>query len=407
MGANILVALIAGLTLFGADTRHGTQRFLAHQGARPRVVWLVRNLVWIGALLLLWTPYLFGLGRNWLEVNPVQSGQAMLFSIIASFVTVTFAVGQLSGMIFRRGITAGLVAFLSLTLLAGLLGMLLKLGMMSVAWPFVLALCVLGVACAWSGDWLIERPGAGRWVRLGLLLGGVGTALFAAYTSNRAFSIPKVDPLPAEVVARIEAEAGGIPAEENAADLYREARSKLKSIHPVPGAPTEPGEEAEREVQGAVAPELEDSGGMAAMMGGMMLGIEEPQPEVAGPARPEDLQNLQDLLSRVVQEGWDPEAREVAVYLEENQEALALVRAAVERPHVQFTPLVQQTVGSRKSVYLYSLRQLLAVKCAAASGGGRPTWCLGRHHGDRSHGAAVRQLRLGDPGRSERGSLDR
>ena len=85
---------------------------------------------------------------------------------------------------------------------------------------------LVAVSWAWSGDWLLDRPAPGRWVRLGLLLTGMSTLIVSWYAGYRAWSIRDVGPI-APPASWIEAAATPLPAGQNAADLYREAGRRL------------------------------------------------------------------------------------------------------------------------------------------------------------------------------------
>ena len=62
---------------------------------------------------------------------------------------------------------------------------------------------LLVVSWAWSGDWLLDRPAPGRWVRLGLLLTGMFALVVSWYAGFRAWSIRDVGPIaPPAVLAR-------------------------------------------------------------------------------------------------------------------------------------------------------------------------------------------------------------
>ena len=91
-------------------------------------------------------------------------------------------------------------------------------------WPFRQGLLV--VSWAWSGDWLLDRPAPGRWVRLGLLL----TCLFSS-ACGLVRGLSRVEHprrrvrSPASDLDR--SGRNPLPADQNAADLYREAGRRL------------------------------------------------------------------------------------------------------------------------------------------------------------------------------------
>ncbi len=51
-----IIALVAGINVFGMENRGRTQRFLTHHGARPGLVWLVKLAVWCVGLAMIWGP---------------------------------------------------------------------------------------------------------------------------------------------------------------------------------------------------------------------------------------------------------------------------------------------------------------------------------------------------------------
>jgi hypothetical protein len=154
---------------------------------------------------------------------------------------MTLSVGMLCGMTIRRGLTAGVVA--AAVLVATLLPLipLLHHQMVPTWGAAAIPLTCLAVSWAWSADWMYERPGAGRWVRLGLLISGAVAATFGGYVSYRIASVPAPD---AAALARYAPPVGSTPtsgAPGNAADVYAEALQKLHT--PVDGA--RPGENDE------------------------------------------------------------------------------------------------------------------------------------------------------------------
>ena len=98
-------------------------------------------------------------------------------------------------MAIPRGITAGVVALVITLLLGG--G---EIGLVLVGHDAALGVLVLPAAFL-AGHLGLERrlaagpPGAGRWVRLGLMPGGHAGAAFGGYTGWRAWSVPDVGPI--------------------------------------------------------------------------------------------------------------------------------------------------------------------------------------------------------------------
>jgi hypothetical protein len=219
------IALVAGASVFGLENRARTQRFLTHHGARPGLVWLVKLAVWGMGLGAVWSTLAVIAFMNvpW-ERRGVGPIDQWLSAILV--VPLFFGVAQLCGMAIRRGITAvviamviGLVLTIPLTAMQ-LVQMLPLLGLL------VIPVGLLAVSWAWSGDWLFDRPAPGRWLRLGLLLTGMFTLVVSWYAGYRAWSIRDVGPI-APPAVWLEATAKTLPTDQNAAELYDEARRQM------------------------------------------------------------------------------------------------------------------------------------------------------------------------------------
>jgi len=236
-----IVGLVLGVNVFNAENRGRTQRFLAHHGARPGVVWLVKLAVGLATVAPIWlailalTPSLWGPGPSlrapqvWPGPTPVAYVAIPLVVQIAS----TFAAGVWCGMVFRRGITAGLVSLI-FWLVVCLPPFFLVMGRLM--WPTHLIwvpVAILAVTWAWSGDWLLDRPGIGRWARLGLYSIGVVVGLSSAYVAERVWNVPTIPPAEQARIFQFDRIAAPVPPEENAADLYREAAVGRATIPPV------------------------------------------------------------------------------------------------------------------------------------------------------------------------------
>ena len=85
---------------------------------------------------------------------------------------------------------------------------------------------LLVVSWGWSADWLFDRPAPGRWIRLGVLLVAMFSLVTSLYAGYRAWSVPDVGPIRPPALW-LEAASTHRPAEQNAADLYREAGRRL------------------------------------------------------------------------------------------------------------------------------------------------------------------------------------
>jgi ABC-type transport system involved in multi-copper enzyme maturation permease subunit len=226
-----VMSIVAGISAFGIDSRARTQAFLANHGVRPGLVWLIKTLTWLGflvaicglsALILVW------LGFEKLSARP--SPLEVMFLALVLLVGI-FAVSVLCGMVIRRGITAGVVAVLLLFLLIPPVAWLFGMHMLPSVFLPLLPLAFLFVTFAWSTDWLLDRPGARKWLKLALIIAGTIGALFTGYATHRAASIPALDPAVASEHFRFSAPTR-IPAKDNAADLYREAIAAISDRPP-------------------------------------------------------------------------------------------------------------------------------------------------------------------------------
>lgn len=118
-----------------------------------------------------------------------------------------------------------LVLLLALLPLAGLYALKMLPSLFWILVPLTFLLVSLG----WSHEWLLDRTGIRRWVKLAFLIVGWFGALFAAYITTRVQGVPTLDPaLEAHIFPFT---SPRIPAAENAAELYREA---AKSLSPMP-----------------------------------------------------------------------------------------------------------------------------------------------------------------------------
>ncbi len=222
---SIGIALVAGASVFGLENRARTQRFLTHHGARTGLVWLVKLAVWGMGLAAVWgtlAVMAFTTVRwdRW-GVGPIDYWLSAILVI-----PLFFGVAQLCGMAIRRGITAVVIALvIGLALTIPLTAMQLA-QMMPLQGLLVIPAGLLAVSWAWSGDWLLDRPAPGRWLRLGLLLTGMFTLAVTWYAGYRAWSIRDVGPI-APPAVWLEATANTLPADQNAAELYHEAQRQL------------------------------------------------------------------------------------------------------------------------------------------------------------------------------------
>lgn len=210
--AGVVLALVAGVSLFGHDSQQRTSRFFAGHGVDTRLVWLAR--VSVGLLVLA----VYGLGlRVLLELDPRVAVWSRA-SIGAMFIIAAFAVGQLSGMLVRRQITAVVTGLLALVLLFGPHMMLAQAEMVP-SWSVLLTpLALLAIGLGWSGPWVYEESGARKWRSLAVLAVVPAALLMSGYVAYRAWSVPDVG-YPFD---RSALRTASLPADTTAIELYRQ-----------------------------------------------------------------------------------------------------------------------------------------------------------------------------------------
>jgi hypothetical protein len=223
LASNGLIAVVAGVSVFGLENRRRSFRFLVHHGARPGLVWLAKLMAWSFGLAVIWSPLAYLVVHD-----PGPPSAVEHWTLLALLLPLGFSVGALCGMAIPRGITALVVAMvLALAGGGGEVG-LVRVGMLPAWGMLVLPAALLAGTWAWSGDWLLDRPAPGRWVRLGLTVALTLAMVFTGYTGWRAWSIPDIGPIPpptAWAVASVP-----LPTDLNAADLYREAGRLLQGM---------------------------------------------------------------------------------------------------------------------------------------------------------------------------------
>ncbi|AMV36408.1 ABC transporter permease [Planctomyces sp. SH-PL62] len=223
-----VVAILTGVAVFNGENRGCTHRFLLQHGARPGVVWGVKVLIWWGVAVGLWMA---GSLPIWLSIRaqPIafNAGVPAVMSWATSGLTIGFAAAVLCGMVFRRGIMAGMIALVVCLLIYIPLGALFAA---QVFFPWhlpYLAAALLAVSWAWSGDWLLDRPGVGRWVRLALYSIAVPAVLIPFYIASRTWTVPTLPSGTAESLFQTSRIAAPVPDDQNAAPLYHEAQLQL------------------------------------------------------------------------------------------------------------------------------------------------------------------------------------
>jgi hypothetical protein len=227
---NAIVAITAGVSVFGIQHRTNTQRFLVHHGARAGLVWLVKVCVWLFGLAVIWGVLFIGtciFNFQYIRRSMVNSNwfdyQAWLALIaVASIYFGIFAIAMLCGMAIRRGVTAWVLAMVAASAVSGPVFALAASNMIPYYGPVVIPPAFLLISWLWSGDWLFDRPAPGRWLRLALMLSVMTTTLFGGYIALRAWSVPDSPPIPAPVTwTNLTPEP--TPSDRDAAPVYREA----------------------------------------------------------------------------------------------------------------------------------------------------------------------------------------
>ena len=317
---NLIAGLFAGIQTFGAENRGKTHRFLANQGARPGFVWLIKVSVWLGAMTLLWLPlWLFRGVWTDSQMNQTETFQYVIPTALALFSTI--AVGQFCGMTIRRGITAGVVAIVVYLTLAFIQIGLVAGGMMSLGFAMLTPLAMLAVTWAWSGDWMLDRPGYGRWARLAGLVAGASTLLFSGYVGERVWGVAGLASN-SKIVEDFRYDRSPVtpPVADNAAPIYLQATRAVKPF--------------KAEATG----DLKDQ---------KQAIFDDPEANW--------------FLSGI--DAWDPTT---LAWLHDNTEALALIRRASSLPSCEFKPIAGMPLvsGSSMPSEIRQLSRLLILSAA-------------------------------------------
>lgn len=230
------LGVMTGVATFNGENPGRTHRFLYQHGARPGVAWGVKVLMWWAATATLWAVVLMpGLMKLWafgLPGNILGYGPGPIVVAALGALSIPFAIGALCGMVFRRGILAGSIAVVAAIVLAIVFGAALAARLMEpVALPCV-ALTMLAVTWAWSGDWLRYAPGIGKWARLALWCGLGLAVLVPSYIASRAWVEPTLTADEARNLFQTERFLHARVEGEDAAPLYREAERLVMRVGP-------------------------------------------------------------------------------------------------------------------------------------------------------------------------------
>ena len=231
----LTAAPLAGASVFMADQRRRSFRFLTERGVSPRQVWIGRHAVWM-LTLAFWTillvlpwvafpvlSWIVQLESSWdVAYNPIHH-PAIELAILGGgclvYVVGAYTAGQLSSMFFRSSLLAGFFALLLSVVLVGWSGAMLGLGVPSI-WSIAPIPLILLVA-TWlrTPHWLLERNGIKGWVSTASWLTISAGLLVAAVLAYRVREIPQVVQgfSPAEFSREASAEARAT------AEMYRRA----------------------------------------------------------------------------------------------------------------------------------------------------------------------------------------
>jgi hypothetical protein len=218
---SIGVTVAAGANTFGLENRARTQRFLTHHGAQAGLIWLVKLTVWGTGLAIIWG--LLAVIAWSMPMRGVVQGEWLLVALI---LPLSFTVGLLCGMAIPRGITAFVIAIVISAGLAGALLIFTLGGMMPVLSILFVPVILLFVSWAWSGDWMLDRPAPGRWLRLGVLLSTAFGLFASGYVGYRIKSVRDVGQI-TPPASWIDAGSSLVRADLDAAELYRTAGIRL------------------------------------------------------------------------------------------------------------------------------------------------------------------------------------
>ena len=228
----LAAAPLAGASVFMADQRGRSFRFLTERGVSPRQVWIGRHAIWILTVaswaILLVLPWMIFPVMSWMfrelfswdhgneSLPQAAVGFAVLSGGCFAYVAGAYAVGQLCSMFFRSSILAG---FFALLLSAGLVAwsvLMLMLGVPGI-WSIAPIPLILLVA-TWlrTPNWLREQNGIKGWRATASWLTITFGLLLIAVPTYRVYEIPLMAPgfSPAEFSREAGAEA------RNTAKMY-------------------------------------------------------------------------------------------------------------------------------------------------------------------------------------------
>lgn len=198
----VFLSAVFATGVFGNDQRGRSYRFLADHGARPRLVWLCRHIVWAAAVVALiaiavaivaiwyaedFEHWVQGQGRSsltgqshapWNPYDWVYQSTTDTQLFIDAFATMLFgitagyAAGQLCSMLIRRSLSAGLLSLIVSSLLTTW-GWVIWVWNVPGGWAFAFLPIVAGLLLAsWlrAKDWIIDRNTLGGWLGFAAVL---------------------------------------------------------------------------------------------------------------------------------------------------------------------------------------------------------------------------------------------
>ncbi len=185
---------LLGALAFSADQRRGGVRFLAEHAAAPRIVWLSRHIVWLGALVIL--IILIVVAAATLITNVVQSHLQDYWRSHDEFVSVTYswdarqlreaissglyagttamtfgwcgalaayAIGQFCSMLLRSEILSAFTSLVLAILLVPWIAALVAWGLSG--WMFLLPIAIAFLSATWlrAPYWIAGRNSWRTW----------------------------------------------------------------------------------------------------------------------------------------------------------------------------------------------------------------------------------------------------
>ncbi len=230
--ALVLLPCLMGASVFRGEHQGSRFRFLANRAVAPGTIWLAKQSVWLSScvclILLLWGTCALPIAI--LGGGPNSFGRvADVLPDLPLIVLIGYSCGQLTSLLFRREVLAGLLALV----LAGLVAAwcsILRLCEMPLVW-FVppIPLAMLLATRLRLDDWLVEHNGWRAWWKPVAALAGTLAVVVLTFAGYRVYEIPWSGPGFA-----VEEYLTPVPPESRAtAELYRKAMAVVKPLGPV------------------------------------------------------------------------------------------------------------------------------------------------------------------------------